>query len=123
MSGRIRPVRRGRPEPPIRTPRPGDEPPRYKRAVVSALAVFPVVLLVQGAAGVRAADWPLAARTLVLTALVAPALTYGTLPLATWALRGWLWPSTITSSRCADAAVHDPDAPAARAPTGPSTNT
>ncbi len=49
----------------------------------------------------------------VLTGLVAPALTYGTLPLATWALRGWLWPSTITSSRCADAAVHDPDAPRA----------
>ena len=81
--------------------------------MVSALAVFPVVLLIQGALGVWVADWPLAARTLVRTGFVAPALTYATLPLAAWALRGWLWPSTITSSRCADAAVHDPDAPRA----------
>ncbi len=91
--------------------------------MVSALAVFPLVLLVQGSVGVWVADWPLAARTLVLTVLVAPALTYGTLPLAAWALRGWLRPSTITSRRCADAAVHDPDPPAARAPTGPATST
>ena len=81
--------------------------------MVSALAVFPVVLLIQGALGVWVADWPLAARTLVRTWFVAPALTDGTLPLATWALRGCLRPSTITSSRCADAAVHDPDAPPA----------
>lgn len=107
----------------MRPLRPGDETPRYKHAVVSALAVFPVVLLVQGSVGVWIADWPLAARSLVLTALVAPALTYGTLPLATWALRGWLRPSTIISSRCADAAVHDPDSPAARAPTGSETDT
>jgi hypothetical protein len=107
----------------MRPARPGREPPRYKRAVVSALAVFPVVLLVQGSVDVWVADWPLAVRTLVLTALVAPALTYGTLPLAAWVLRGWLRLSTIPSSRCADAAVPDADSPAARVQKGPATNT
>ena len=66
------------------------DPPRWKLAVVGWVAVYPVVTLFQWALGPLLAPLPLPLRTLLATGLMAPALTYAAMPLASRLLRGWL---------------------------------
>jgi antibiotic biosynthesis monooxygenase (ABM) superfamily enzyme len=64
--------------------------PRYKLAVVTWLGAYVVITLSLAVLGPTIAAWPLALRTLVLSALMVVALTWLVMPILTRLLRGWL---------------------------------
>jgi hypothetical protein len=55
-------------------------PPRWKSTVVVWLAIYPSLTLLLWLAGPAIVDWPLALRTLVLTALLVPWMVFVMLP-------------------------------------------
>jgi antibiotic biosynthesis monooxygenase (ABM) superfamily enzyme len=65
-------------------------PPRWKTAVLVWLAIYPTITLVLWLAGPRMADWPLALRTLAITAVVVPLMVYLLMPAFQRLLRPWL---------------------------------
>ena len=56
-------------------------PPRWKTAFVVWVAIYPSITLVLWLAGPRMQSWPLAVRTLAITALVVPLMVYLLLPV------------------------------------------
>jgi uncharacterized protein len=68
-------------------------PPRYKMALVTWLAVFPAITLVLLALTPVVSGWPLPLRTLLLTVILVPALTWVVMPRLTRLLRRWLYPA------------------------------
>ncbi|QDU18889.1 antibiotic biosynthesis monooxygenase [Urbifossiella limnaea] len=74
------------------TPPPGRaQPPRHKQVVVTAVAVYPLLLLTQLVVTPALTDWPVLARPLAVAALMVPAMTYLVMPLATRAFARWLY--------------------------------
>ena len=67
-------------------------PPRWKTAIVVWLAIYPTITLVLWLAGPRVAGWPLALRTLAITAVVVPLMVYLLMPAFQRLLRPWLRP-------------------------------
>ena len=65
-------------------------PPRWKTAVVVWVAIYPSITLVLWVAGPSMQSWPLALRTLVITALVVPLMVFLLLPLLQRLLGPWL---------------------------------
>jgi antibiotic biosynthesis monooxygenase (ABM) superfamily enzyme len=65
-------------------------PPRWKTAFVVWLAIYPTITVVLWLAGPRIAGWPLAVRTLVITAVVVPLMVYLLMPAFQRLLRPWL---------------------------------
>jgi antibiotic biosynthesis monooxygenase (ABM) superfamily enzyme len=65
-------------------------PPRWKTAVVVWVAIYPSITLVLWVAGPRMQSWPLALRTLVITAFVVPLMVYLLLPVLQRLLGPWL---------------------------------
>jgi antibiotic biosynthesis monooxygenase (ABM) superfamily enzyme len=65
-------------------------PPRWKTAVLIWLAIYPTITLVLWLAGPRIAGWPLALRTLAITAVVVPLMVYVLMPAFQRVLRPWL---------------------------------
>jgi antibiotic biosynthesis monooxygenase (ABM) superfamily enzyme len=66
-------------------------PPRYKMMVVTLLAIYPLILLVQATLVPLLAEWPLPLRTLVTAALLVCLMTYGAMPLLTRLFGRWLY--------------------------------
>ncbi|WP_405496844.1 hypothetical protein [Nocardia sp. NBC_00511] len=62
--------------------------------MVSAISIFPISLLGNAVLGPLLSSTPLVARTLAFTVLFSTAMTFLALPLVSWLLRGWLYPST-----------------------------
>lgn len=68
-------------------------PPRWKSAVLVWLAIYPTITLVLWLAGPSIAGWPLALRTLAITAVVVPLMVYLLMPAFQRLLKPWLRPS------------------------------
>ncbi|HSC92662.1 MAG TPA: hypothetical protein VLB86_13495 [Gaiellaceae bacterium] len=71
---------------------PAGRPPRYKQALLTWAAAYAVITVVLAATGPAMASWPLALRTLVLSAVMVTALTWLIMPVLTRLFRGWLSP-------------------------------
>ena len=65
-------------------------PPRYKLAVLSWAGAYGLITLIIWLLGPAMADWPLMLRTLLISVLMAGALTWVVLPALTRVFRGWL---------------------------------
>ncbi len=71
-------------------PRPqAPAPSRLRSAVLIWIALFPPALLTNALLMPGLADWPVAARTLLLTLVLVPVVVYGTLPLLNDVLARW----------------------------------
>lgn len=77
----------GQPRP---LPRARVAPPRHKLALLTWLAAYAVITLILALLGPAMAAWPLALRTLVLSALMVATLTWLIMPGLTRLLRAWL---------------------------------
>ena len=67
-------------------------PPRWKMAVVTWLALYPVITLLLLAFGPVVDGLPLPLRTLALTAMMVPLMTYAVMPAVTRVFARWLHP-------------------------------
>ena len=65
-------------------------PPRYKLAVLSWAGAYGLITLILWLLGPAMAGWPLMLRTLLISVLMAGALTWVVLPALTRLFRGWL---------------------------------
>ena len=81
---------------PKRAPAP---PPRYKLALVTWIGVYPIITGLLAVLGPATATWPLPLRTLLLTAVMVPTLTWLVVPTLTRVFRGWLAPGSGTTHR------------------------
>jgi hypothetical protein len=68
-------------------------PPRYKMAMVTWLAIFPLITLVSYATGPIFGDLPIVVRVLAVTTAVVPLMTYVVMPRMTRLFRRWLYPA------------------------------
>ena len=78
-------------------PRPA--PPRYKLALLTWVGAYAVITLILEVLGPAMAAWPLPLRTLLLSALMAPAMTWLVIPLLTRLLRSWLTSASPPATR------------------------
>ena len=69
-------------------------PPRYKQAIITWLGVYPALTVTLALLGPAMESWPLFLRTLLVTLVMGPALTWLILPLLTRAFRGWMFRSS-----------------------------
>ena len=67
------------------------QPPRYKQAIITWLGVYPALTLTLAALGPMMESWPLPLRTLLVTLVLVPALTWVSLPLLRQILGSWLF--------------------------------
>ena len=67
-------------------------PPRYKMAVVTWLAVFPLITVILTLFGPLLGLLPMLLRTLVLTAVMVSLMTYVVMPRLTRLFSFWLYP-------------------------------
>jgi uncharacterized protein len=65
-------------------------PPRWKTAVVVWLAIYPSITFILWLAGPKIQGWPLAVRTLAITAGVVPMMVYVLIPGLQRLLAPWL---------------------------------
>jgi len=72
-------------------PRAPAQPPRYKQAIITWLGVYPALTLTLAALGPAMESWPLPLRTLLVTLVLVPALTWVILPLMRRMLGSWLF--------------------------------
>jgi antibiotic biosynthesis monooxygenase (ABM) superfamily enzyme len=72
----------------VRTP-----PPRYKMAVVSWCAIFPIISLILIYLIPLLTPFPLLVRGAVIAAIAIFLMTYLMMPLATRIFSGWLYPA------------------------------
>ena len=74
-------------------------PPRCKMAIVTWLAIFPLISLLSYATAPITGDLPIVVRVLVTTALAVPLMTYAVMPRMTRLFRRWLYPAETEPSR------------------------
>ena len=77
----------------------GPPPPRWKIALATWLAIYPTITALLLVVGPKLETWPVAVRTLFLTAVLVPLMTFALMPAITRALRPWLYPER-SSLRC-----------------------
>ena len=65
-------------------------PPRHKLALLNWVGAYAVITLLLAVLGPAMAAWPLPLRTLLLSALMAPAMTWLVIPSLTRLFRSWL---------------------------------
>jgi antibiotic biosynthesis monooxygenase (ABM) superfamily enzyme len=68
-------------------------PPRYKLALLTWVAAYPIITVILGLLGPELASWPLGLRTLVVSVLMVATLTWFVMPGLTRLLRPWLRPA------------------------------
>jgi antibiotic biosynthesis monooxygenase (ABM) superfamily enzyme len=76
--------------PPQPRPAPLKPPPRWKFAVLVWLAIYPALTVVLWLASPHIIDWPLALRTLALTAVLVPLMVFLLIPALQRLLGPWL---------------------------------
>ena len=69
-------------------------PPRYKMAVVTWIAITPLLTAFNYFLGPALSDLPLALRLACTSPMIVLIMTYGVMPLMTKLFRGWLFPNT-----------------------------
>jgi antibiotic biosynthesis monooxygenase (ABM) superfamily enzyme len=67
-------------------------PPRYKLALLTWVGAYSLITLLLAMLGALMATWPLAVRTLALSATMVAALTWVVMPGLTRLFRPWLAP-------------------------------
>ena len=67
-------------------------PPRYKLALLTWAGAYTVITLMLTLLGPLMTSWPLALRTLVLSATMVVTLTWGVMPRLTRLFQPWLAP-------------------------------
>ena len=72
--------------------------PAARRAVLLWTAVYPLITLVLALTGPVIGNWPLIARTLVLTLIVVPLLSFLIMPRLTDRFGGWLEANAINTN-------------------------
>jgi antibiotic biosynthesis monooxygenase (ABM) superfamily enzyme len=65
-------------------------PPRYKLALLNWAGAYAVITLILELLGPSTVTWPLPLRTLLISALMAPAMTWLVVPSLMRVFRGWL---------------------------------
>jgi antibiotic biosynthesis monooxygenase (ABM) superfamily enzyme len=65
-------------------------PPRHKQAIVVWLAIYPMITVILAVGGSSLEPLPLPVRTLVLTLVLVPLMTFVLVPALNHLLRGWL---------------------------------
>jgi uncharacterized protein len=70
---------------------PSTAPPKYKLALLTWTAAYAIITLTLALLGSTMAHWPLALRTLFLSALMVATLTWLVMPGLTRLLRRWLF--------------------------------
>jgi antibiotic biosynthesis monooxygenase (ABM) superfamily enzyme len=68
-------------------------PPRYKMALVTWLAVFPLITLISTLLQTQLGELPTVLRVMAITAIAVPTMTYLLMPQMTQIFAGWLYPS------------------------------
>lgn len=68
-------------------------PPRYKMALVTWLAVFPLITLISTVLQSQLGQLPIVPRVMVITAIAVPTMTYLLMPQMTQIFAWWLYPS------------------------------
>ena len=74
-------------------------PPRSKMMIATWIGIYPLITIVFWLFGRWLVDLPIPLRTLVLTAVLVPTMTYVVMPRLTWLLRSWLYPANEVGSR------------------------
>lgn len=69
-------------------------PPRWKMAVVSGLALWPLNAILNFLLYPFIGAWPIPLRAFVIVALLVPVMTYVAMPWATRLFSKWLYPSS-----------------------------
>jgi antibiotic biosynthesis monooxygenase (ABM) superfamily enzyme len=77
-------------------------PPRYKLVAITWLAIYPLITAVFFFFGDSLQQLPLGIRTLVVTAIIVPAMIYLVLPLMTPLFTRWLYPRESRETEEAD---------------------
>ena len=77
-------------------------PPRYKLVAITWLAIYPLITAVFFFFGDPLQQLPLGIRTLVLTAIIVPAMIYLVMPIMTPLFARWLYPRESTETEEAD---------------------
>ncbi len=72
------------------TTKPVASPPRWKVAISTWLVIYPTITALLLFVGPFLEPLPIALRSLVLTAVLVPLMTFALVPLITRALRTWL---------------------------------
>jgi uncharacterized protein len=67
-------------------------PPPYKMALLTWIAIFPLITAIVAIIGPLVEELSQAVRLAITTALTVPLMTWVVMPRATWLLRGWLYP-------------------------------
>jgi antibiotic biosynthesis monooxygenase (ABM) superfamily enzyme len=73
-------------------------PPRYKMALVTWIAIFPLITAIAAITGPLIKELPLALRLAITTGLTVPLMTWVVMPRVTRLLRGWLYPDDLRSA-------------------------
>ena len=76
---------------------PAAPPPRWKTAVIIALALYPASVLLGWALGPTMQPWSVWVRALVTTVVVVPYMAWVGVPYLSRALRAWLYRRDTTS--------------------------
>jgi antibiotic biosynthesis monooxygenase (ABM) superfamily enzyme len=72
-------------------------PPRWKMALVTLLAVYPLSMVLSITVGNWISRWPMLLNSLVFNALIVSGLTWFLMPLLTRLFKPWLYPKTGNS--------------------------
>jgi antibiotic biosynthesis monooxygenase (ABM) superfamily enzyme len=87
----------------VRPPSSDDQtPPRYKIVAITWLAIYPLLTAVFYFFGDHLLRLPLRFRTLVVTAIIVPAMLYVVMPLMTPLFARWLYPREVARDRNED---------------------
>ncbi len=70
-------------------------PPRYKMALVTWLAVFPLITLISTVLQNQLVQLPIVLRVMIVTAIAVPTMTYLLMPQMTQIFAWWLYPSSL----------------------------
>jgi uncharacterized protein len=75
------------------TPRPMIPPPRYKMAIVTWIAIFVLIVIINLLFGSYLASLPMLLRSFVLTVVLVALMTYVVMPRMTQLFKAWLYPT------------------------------
>ncbi len=74
-------------------------PPKWKTAIVSAVAIYPITMVMPGFLAPVVGGLPSWLSNLVNTAVMMPLMTWGVMPLVTWLFKWWLYPHESNKDR------------------------
>lgn len=72
-------------------------PPKFKIAIITWLAIYPLITVTLYFFGPWLMQLPLLLRTLLLTAVLVPAMVYGIVPALQRVFQKWLFSTTENS--------------------------